>query len=164
MKRTLGTQLRHLTELLDSAVEQAYVEAGLDYKPRYTPVMRTLARHKKLTINQLAEAAGITQPAATQTVGVMETKGLVQVLKAEEDGRKRWVELTSAGQAMLSQLQTCWSATAVATAGLESELDLPLSTVIEQAIAALEHTPFARRIALARQQLDNTTTKTTEEL
>jgi len=66
MKQGLGTQLRHLIELLDGAVQQAYVDAGLDYRPRYTPVMRVLAQQQSATIGQLAELAGITQPAVTQ--------------------------------------------------------------------------------------------------
>ncbi len=40
--RTLGTLLRHLIELLDGAVEQTYRDAELDYRPRYTPVLRAL--------------------------------------------------------------------------------------------------------------------------
>ena len=42
MKQGLGTQLRHLIELLDGAVQQAYVDAGLNYRPRYSD---TLPRH-----------------------------------------------------------------------------------------------------------------------
>ena len=42
MKPGLGTQLRHLLELLDGAVEEAYALAGMRYRPRYTPVMRAL--------------------------------------------------------------------------------------------------------------------------
>ena len=32
MKQGLRTQLRHLIELLDGAVQQAYADAGLDYR------------------------------------------------------------------------------------------------------------------------------------
>ena len=40
--RTLGTLLRNLSETLDRAVEEAYRDAGLSYRPRYTPVFRAL--------------------------------------------------------------------------------------------------------------------------
>ena len=39
---TLGTLLRALLDQLDPAVEQAYRHLQLDYRPRYTPVLRTL--------------------------------------------------------------------------------------------------------------------------
>src|SRR6476469_5754476 len=105
MKQGLGTQLRHLTELLDGAVQQAYADAGLDYRPRYTPVMRVLAQQESATIGQLAELAGITQPAATQTVALMKKEGLLQVAPGGEDGRQRVVRLSPRGTELLPQLQ-----------------------------------------------------------
>ena len=101
MKPGLGTQLRHLIELLDGAVEQAYVEAGLDYRPRYTPVMRVLAEQPSATIGELAALGGLTQPAATQTVALMVKKGLLTVDAGGEDGRQRVVRLSAAGAALL---------------------------------------------------------------
>jgi DNA-binding MarR family transcriptional regulator len=79
VKAGLGTQLRHLIELLDGAVGAAYEEAGLDYHPRYTPIMRALIDKEALTLGEIASRAGITQPAATQTVGLMAREGLVAV-------------------------------------------------------------------------------------
>ncbi|MCY7306720.1 MAG: hypothetical protein LH632_11335 [Rhodoferax sp.] len=55
MKQGLGTQLRHLIELLDGDVAQAYADAGLDYRPRYTPVMRVLQQHGSAPIGRIAE-------------------------------------------------------------------------------------------------------------
>jgi MarR family transcriptional regulator, organic hydroperoxide resistance regulator len=151
MKRTLGTQLRHLIELLDSALEVAYQDAGLDYKPRFTPVMRTLSQHSSMTINQLAVEAGITQPAATQTVKIMHDKGIVQIEKGAEDARKRMVSLSPFGREILGKVTQCWHATAIATEQLEAELDMPLTVLVEQAISALEMTSFRQRISAASQ-------------
>jgi MarR family transcriptional regulator, organic hydroperoxide resistance regulator len=161
MKRTLGTQLRHLIELLDSALEIAYQDAGLDYKPRFTPVMRTLSKNSSMTINQLAVEAGITQPAATQTVKIMHDKGIVHIEKGNEDARKRIVSLSPHGQEILSKVLKCWDATAIATNKLEAELDMPLTVLVEQAISALETTSFSQRIAAANQieQINNNEAK-----
>ena len=145
MKQGLGTQLRHLIELLDGAVQQAYVDAGLDYRPRYTPVMRALAQQQSATIGQLAELAGITQPAATQTVALMKKEGLL-VVAAGGDGRQRVVRLSPQGEAMLPHLQACWKATKRAADSLDAELEFPLSESLEQAIAALGKRPFGDRI------------------
>ena len=41
MKQGLGTQLRYLIEVLDGDVAQTYADAGLDYRPRYTPLTWT---------------------------------------------------------------------------------------------------------------------------
>jgi MarR family transcriptional regulator, organic hydroperoxide resistance regulator len=38
----------------------------LDYLPRYTPIVRALMASEPLTVGDIAAAAGISQPAATQ--------------------------------------------------------------------------------------------------
>jgi DNA-binding MarR family transcriptional regulator len=149
MKQGLGTQLRHLIELLDGDVASAYEEAGLGYRPRYTPVMRVLGQHGHAAIGEIAAYAGITQPAATQTVALMKKEGLVEVVPGP-DGRQRLVTLSAAGRTMLPQLQRCWAATAEAAASLDAELAHPLSATLADAIAALDNTPFIERIRAAR--------------
>jgi DNA-binding MarR family transcriptional regulator len=147
MKQGLGTQLRHLIELLDGAVEQSYVVAGLpDYRPRFTPVMRVLAAKTKVTIGEIAAAAGITQPAATQTVNVMQKKGLLKVEAGIEDARQRVVSLSAKGLEILPILTECWRATSLAAASLDADLDMPLSLCLAQAVEALAARPFGDRI------------------
>lgn len=146
MKQGLGTQLRHLTELLDGAVLQAYVDAGLDYRPRYTPVMRVLAQQRSATIGQLADMAGITQPAATQTVALMKKEGIVLVVAGGADGRQRVVRLSPQGEQLLPRLQACWQATKRAADSLDAELAYPLSACLAQAIAVLAQRSFGERI------------------
>jgi len=149
MKQGLGTQLRHLIDLLDGDVATSYVEAGLAYRPRYTPVMRVLGEHGSASIGEIAVHAGITQPAATQTVALMKKEGLVNIV-AGADARQRLVTLSAQGRAMLPQLQQCWAATARAAASLDAALPFPLSQCLAAAIAALEATPYIERIRAAR--------------
>jgi DNA-binding MarR family transcriptional regulator len=153
MKPQLGTQLRHLIELLDGAVSAAYDEAGLAYRPRYTPVVRALMEQQPLTVGQIADAAGITQPAATQTVALMLKKGLISVEAAPDDGRQRLIRLSSKGHDMLPQLQACWQATAAAAQDLDAELPYSLLRAVEDAVAALSRKPFDERIRAARKQI-----------
>lgn len=149
MNQGLGTQLRHLIELLDGAVEASYVEAGLDYRPRYTPVMRALIAQEPLTIGQIASCAGITQPAATQTVALMMKQGLLMSAAGTSDGRQKLVRLSPDGRSMVPQLQRCWQATAAAAASLDAQLPCPLSEVLAAAIEALEGQGFGERIRVA---------------
>jgi len=153
MKQGLGTQLRHLIELLDGAVQQAYVDAGLDYRPRYTPVMRVLAQQQSATVGELAEQAGITQPAATQTVALMKKEGLLLVAASGEDGRQRVVRLSPQGEALLPQLQACWRATKRAADSLDAELEFPLSACLAQAIEVLGQHSFGDRIRAANKKV-----------
>jgi DNA-binding MarR family transcriptional regulator len=152
MNQGLGTQLRHLIELLDGAVADAYAREGLAYRPRYTPVMRALLAAEPSTVSQIAEAAGITLSAATQTIGLMIRDGLVSSTPGTADARQRLIRLTPAGGACVPQLQACWRATAAAAASLDADLTAPLSAVLAEAIAALERKPFGDRLAEARQR------------
>lgn len=155
MKQGLGTQLRHLIELLDSAVENAYVEADLpEYRPRYTPVMRVLSMREAVTIGEIAALAGITQPAATQTVALMQKHDLIQIAPGAQDARQRVVSLSAKGQALLPRVQECWRATKLAADGLDADLDTPLSHALAQAIEVLAERPFGARIRAARLALE----------
>ena len=150
MKQGLGTQLRHLIELLDGAVAAAYDEEGIDYRPRYTPVMRALANGAARSVGEIAAAAGITQPAATQTVALMLKQDLVTTAPSPTDARQKIVRLSLRGQALLPRLQRCWNATGAAAASLDADLPHPLSSTLAQAIAALEQRSFGARIRAAR--------------
>ena len=145
----LGTRLRRLIELLDGGVSAAHDYPAIDYRPRYTPVMQVLAGGTTRTIGEIAQAAGLTQPAATQTVAVMVRAGLVRVAASREDARRRAVRLTPAGLRLLPRLQAAWEATRLAAEALDAELAHPLSAAVDDALAALDAKPFAHRIAEA---------------
>jgi DNA-binding MarR family transcriptional regulator len=153
----LGTLLRHLIDLLDGAVEQAYAESGLDYRPRFTPVMRALIEGGPLTIRAIAQRAWITHSAASQTVVQMEQRGLV-VRTTGVDARERIVTLTARAIAIVPSLQQHWAATTAAVRELEDELSAPLGRVLGETIAALDRVPFGQRIAAARRTEGGRTT------
>jgi DNA-binding MarR family transcriptional regulator len=153
MKPGLGTQLRHLLDLLDGAVQAAYVEAGIDTRPRYTPVFRALAGRERCTLGEIATAAGITQPAATQTIALMVKDGLVTAKPAPGDARQRLVRLTKKGRALYPRLQACWAATTLAADSLDQDTPVPLSEALASATAALRDQSFDQRILKARARL-----------
>ena len=135
-----------MTDLLDGAVSAAYDEAGLDFRPRYTPVMRALGAELPCSVGRSAELAGVSQPSATQTMGLMQTAGLVEAMPAAADGRRKLVRLSAPGWQMLHKLERCWNARAAAAQGLDHELACPLSELLAQAVAALEERSFPVRI------------------
>ena len=149
MKRGLGTQLRHLVELLDGAVAEMYRREGIHYRPRYFPVMQALTSHGPLSITGIAQAAGITQPAATQTVALMVREGLLASTQSEADSRQKVIKVTSHGEDLLPRLQACWDAVAAAANVLDSDLPFPLSELLDLAIEALKHNSFDSRIQAA---------------
>jgi len=83
---TLGTLLRALLDQLDPAVEQAYQDLRLDYRPRYTPVLRTLMAQGPCRIKDLALACGLSHSALSQTVAAMVRDGWLHTANGD-DGR-----------------------------------------------------------------------------
>jgi DNA-binding MarR family transcriptional regulator len=144
--RGLGTLLRHLLELLDGDVELAYRDLGLDYRPRFTPVMRALTAAQPRSIREIADHSGLTHSAVSQTVAEMRRAGLVGLGRDRTDARARLVRLTTRGRALLPKLQRQWAATNAAADELDAELPASLRATVTEAIAALERNPFRSRI------------------
>ncbi|WP_068874508.1 MULTISPECIES: MarR family winged helix-turn-helix transcriptional regulator [unclassified Phenylobacterium] len=146
---SLGTLLRNLIDALDGDVERAYAAAGLDFRPRFTPVVRLLAAEGALRIKDLAARVGLSHSALSQTVGQLVAQGWVR-LEPGADGRERVARLTPRALGALPDLQRCWAATAEAAASLDAELGLDLEDVARGALAALQRRSFRSRIEEAR--------------
>lgn len=142
---TLGTLLRRLVDQLDGAVQEAYADAGLDYRPRFTPIVRALLSHGPATIRTLSARTGVSHSAASQTIAEMSERGLVS-LKKGQDARERIVALTPAGETLVPRLEECWRATELAARTLDEDLGQPLATVLVAALAALDRRSFTDRL------------------
>ncbi|MEV0128749.1 MarR family transcriptional regulator [Dactylosporangium sp. NPDC050688] len=142
----LGSRLRHLLELLDGDVAGVYADLGLpDVRPRFAPVVRTLAQGGPSTIRDLAAAIGVTHSAASQTVAEMARQDLVR-LETGADARQRIVHLTERAQRLLPVIEAEMAATTSAAEALDAQLPYPLSRLVEEAIGALEDRPMRDRI------------------
>lgn len=145
----LGTLLRRLQELTDGELERIYAEDGLDYIPRYTPVMRALVVGGSRTVRDIAQASGVSHSAASQTVSRMVEAGLVK-LSVGLDARERHAQLTKKAISMLPQLRACWAATEAAAQSIEDDIGTPLRDVLIAAITVLEERSFSLRIRMGR--------------
>jgi DNA-binding MarR family transcriptional regulator len=141
----LGTRLRKLVEALDGDVQQLYDELGSAFRPRFFPIVQKLRRDGPAGVSEIAGAAGVSQPAATQTLREMETAGLI-AFEIGADRRKRLAAISAEGERRAAALDPVWKAVEQAHAALEAELGNRLSTVVDQALAALDREPFAARI------------------
>ena len=149
---TLGTLLRHLIETLDGSVQAAYADLALNYRPRYTPVLRVLRELGSASIRTISQRAGITHSAVSQTLAQMSRDGLIE-MQVGDDARERIVALSPAALAMLPTLEGQWAITNAAAQTLDDELSMPLSQLLREAIDALERQPFKARMSQARTRL-----------
>ena len=146
--QTHGALLRRLIDHLDGAVEQAYADAGLDYRPRFTPILRALLNNGPASLRVLSEHTGVTHSAVSQTITQMSARRWVS-LEAGTDARERIVALTPFAMQHLPRLEQCWDATEAASRSLDEDLGGPFSDTLIRALEALERRPLADRIATA---------------
>lgn len=146
----LGGRLRRLLDALDGEVEKAYRRNGLDFRPRFTPVLKALFDRGPMRVRDLAEATGLSQSALSQTLTQMETAGWV-AFEPGRDRRERYVHATRQAQAAAPLLERQWRATAKAAASLDAELGLELEPVVGAALEALARQSFGDRIREAEE-------------
>jgi MarR family transcriptional regulator, organic hydroperoxide resistance regulator len=142
-----GAQLRRLLDQLDGALEAAYAADGLDFRPRFTPVVRLLEEGGPQPIRDLSNALGLSHSAISQTVAEMRARGLV-ALSPGRDARQRIVATTPALTALLPRLRRHWAAATAATRALDAEAGGLVAAVVA-ANRALADRPFAARLAAA---------------
>ncbi len=141
----LGELLRYVGELVDQGAAERYRAMEIDYRPRYTPVLRALSAGA-VTVTDITTASRLTQGAISQTVSLMLKDDLV-VRHDLEDGRKSGLKLTRRGLELLKRLEPHWETTFRAIGALETEIGFPLLDMLGSLATALERQGFADRLA-----------------
>ena len=145
----LGELLRYVAEQVEYGAEQHYQHMGLQYRARYTPVLRAMQAGCQ-SISQITACTHLTQGAISQTVTHMENEGVI-VRERGPDARQTLVRLTAHGQQLVAQLEAHWSATFATIEHLEAEIGYPLRQVLQRTAQALQEQGFAQRLAQTKQ-------------
>jgi DNA-binding MarR family transcriptional regulator len=139
--------LRLLLGEMDDDIARLYDEAGVaGLKPSYVMDLLRLNARGPMTISELAESVQRTHSGTSQKVAAMRAAGLVRTLPGR-DARSKKVALTPKAKRIAARLAAEWRATEASLAELEAEIPYPLSRVVTDIQAALEHKSFHDRIA-----------------
>jgi DNA-binding MarR family transcriptional regulator/GNAT superfamily N-acetyltransferase len=99
----LGSRLKRLGERMQAGAARVIVDAGLPVQPAHMPLLAALDR-EAMTVGQLAEAVGSSQPGVTRGVGQLVALGLVQSTTGT-DQRRRMLSLTVDGRAAMARIK-----------------------------------------------------------
>ncbi len=99
----LGSRLKRLGERMQVGAARVIADAGLPLQPTHMPLLTALDRGG-LTVGQLAEAVGSSQPGVTRGIGQLVALGLVQSAPGA-DQRRRTLSLTPAGHAAMARIK-----------------------------------------------------------
>jgi len=141
----LGSRLKRLAERLQAGAERITVDCGLAIQPSQMPLMTALFRHGPLSVGELAETVGVSQPAITRILSRLTEMDLVETIRDPQDQRTRTITLTAKGNESMEIATTVmWPRLRAAVAELcDAGALLAQVSAIEVALASqpLDHRP-----------------------
>jgi DNA-binding MarR family transcriptional regulator len=145
---TLGTRMKRLGERLQADTQRIMDELGAPLQASQYPFLAAIDRLGPITVGELAEAVGITQPGATRTVAQLVELGMLEVKAASDDQRRRIVSLSREGKRLVAAAKReVWPRIRAAVADLCSDLDGPLLDQLAAIEDGLAAAPLDRRAA-----------------
>jgi DNA-binding MarR family transcriptional regulator len=147
---SLGTRLKRIGETLQAQTQAVLAAHGFVQPAAHFPLLASLHRLGPLSVGDLSQAVGVSQPVITRSLQGLEDIGLVQSATSAEDRRVRRVGLTRKGRGLMLRAQReAWpaieAAVAEACAGLKGDLLAQL--------AALETALVERPLSLRTRDL-----------
>ncbi len=148
---TLGTRLKRIGERLQADTQKIIDGGGGPLQASQYPLLAALDRAGPLTIGELSEALGTSQPGVTRMVAQLVKAGLLRTEQGAEDQRRRIVSLTAEGESLIAAAKReIWPRVTAAVADLCDDLGGPLLEQLAAMEDGLSTLPLDRRRARAK--------------
>ena len=148
---TLGTRMKRIGERLQADTQRIMDDMDVALQASQYPFLASLDRLGPLTIGELADAVGITQPGATRTLSQLVELGMVKVRPSPEDQRRKIVSLSAKGQRLIDHAKReVWPRLEDAVSDLCGKLSGPLLEQLAAIEDGLAARPLDRRGAAGR--------------
>lgn len=151
----LASRMKRIAERMQSDAIRMVRDAGLeDMQSSFMPVFAALDGRVSMTMGELIEEIGFSQPAITRALSSMTALELVTVERDETDKRQKVVCLTAAGKAKLEHLKaSAWPRIEAAARNLCDGFEGRFVEQLALVEADLAKTPLDRQYA-AKQVLE----------
>lgn len=147
----LGSRMKRIGERLQADTQRIIDGLGVPVQSGQYPFLAAIDRLGPLTIGELADAVGITQPGATRNVGQLVELGLLTAEQAPADQRRKIISLSKSGRQLVeASKRDVWPRIESAVADLCGDLSGPLLEQLGAIEDGLAATPLDRRAAKAR--------------
>lgn len=104
----LSTRLQRLSEQLRKDGALVYKSFGIDFEPKWFPVISILHQKGLLGVVEIANEIGYTHPSTISLLKELEKKGLIDSKKDKTDERKRLIFLTAKGNKLIVKMKPVW--------------------------------------------------------
>lgn len=98
---TLGTRLKRIGERMQAQTQRILDAHELPIQAAQFPFLAAIDRLGALTVGEIAEAVGVTQPGATRALAQLAEAGYVEIAPAADDQRRKSVTLTRQGHKLV---------------------------------------------------------------
>lgn len=140
----LSTRLQRLSERLRKDGALIYKEFGIDFEPKWFPVILTLHHKKTVGVVEIANEIGYSHPSTISLLRELEKQQLIVSKKDKKDERKRLIELTKKGMDLVEKMQPVWKLMTLVL-GEISDNKNNLLTAIEEVEEKLARQSFIQR-------------------
>lgn len=140
----ISTRLQRLSDQLRKDGLLIYKASGIDFEPKWFPVVYTLTLKPVLSVVEIAEEIGYTHPSTISLLKELEKIKLIRSKKDKADERKRLIQLTAKGQDMVEKMRPVWHVMATTLAELTNTHN-NLLLAIEEVEAQVKEQSFLER-------------------
>lgn len=140
----ISTRLQRLSEQLRKDGALVYQSYGIDFEPKWFPVIYTLHHKDTLSVVEIANEIGYTHPSTISLLKELEKQKLIRSKKHKIDERKRLIQLTPKGQELIRQMKPVWEVMKNALTEITNNQN-NLLRAIEEAENKVLHQSFLQR-------------------
>lgn len=147
---TLGTRFKRIGDTLQAQAQAVLASGGMDMPASHFPLLAALDRLGPLSVGELGQAVGVSQPVVSRSLRSLEAGGLVSSAVASDDRRVRRIQLSRKGRQLVQRAQReLWPAIEAAVAEACAALQGPLLEQLGALEDGLAQTPLLQRAAAA---------------
>ncbi|WP_347052311.1 bifunctional helix-turn-helix transcriptional regulator/GNAT family N-acetyltransferase [Flavobacterium olei] len=146
-KVALGSRLRLMTSSFTEDAAEIYKLYGVDFNPKWFPVFYTLTEEREITITEIANEIGHSQPSVSKIIQEMTGAGILEEGLKNDDKRKNSVVLTEQGILISEKIRHQLMDIDVAVESLISEAKHNLWAAIEEWEFLLQQKSLFKRVS-----------------
>ncbi len=140
----ISTRLQRLSDQIRTEGFQIYKANGIDFEPKWFPVIYTLHHKQQLSVVELAAEIGYTHPPTISLLKELEKVKLIRSSKDKNDERKRLVQLTAKGKKLVEEMQPVWKIIIAAISELTDTTNNLMKAIAEVEAQLKEKSFFER--------------------
>ena len=148
----ISTRLQRLSEQIRKDGFLVYKENGINFEPKWFPVIYTLHLKPVLSVVELANEIGYTHPSTITLLKELEKEKLIRSKKDKHDERKRLLQLSEKGKKLVEQMQPVWGIIIAAITELTDTQNNLMKAIVEVEQQLQQKSFFERAKALSQKE------------